>query len=90
MLQAQAKADSAYFMQASGTCADADRAAQLHATVLKAYRWQYIVSGVMEPRFQKLLGEMITPAQMQRILDGARAADVCRAAALHDDTKRDA
>ena len=35
--------------------------------MLKAYRWQYIVSGVMEPRFQKVLGELITPAQMQRI-----------------------
>ena len=23
--------------------------------MLKAYRWQYIVSGVMEPRFQKVL-----------------------------------
>ena len=41
--------------------------AQIHATTLKAYRWQYIVSGVMEPRFQKLLHEMVTAAQMQRI-----------------------
>jgi hypothetical protein len=35
--------------------------------VLKAYRWQYIVSGVMEPRFQKLLASMTTAAQLQHI-----------------------
>ena len=28
---------------------------QVRDTVLKAYRWQYIVSGVLEPRFQKVL-----------------------------------
>jgi len=67
ILQAQAKADSAYFMNATGMGADADRAAQVNATVLKAYRWQYIVSGVMEPRFQKVLGDMINQKQMQRI-----------------------
>jgi len=39
----------------------------VRATVLKAYRWQYIVSGVKEPRFQKLLASMITAAQLQRI-----------------------
>ena len=36
-------------------------------TILAAYRWQYIGSGVSQPRFQKALGEMITEAQMQRI-----------------------
>ena len=35
--------------------------------MLKAYRWQYIVSGVMEPRFQTVLGSLISEAQMQRI-----------------------
>jgi len=35
--------------------------------MLSAYRWQYIVSGVQNERFQKLLGGMITEAQMQRI-----------------------
>jgi len=36
--------------------------------VLKAYRWQYIVSGAQEPRFQQVLKALVTPAQMQRIL----------------------
>ena len=34
---------------------------RLHAGVLKAYRWQYIVSGVEDPRF------MGTPEQADRI-----------------------
>src|SRR5215831_16215867 len=35
--------------------------------VLRAYRWQYIVSGAQHPRFLKLLVGMITPAQAERI-----------------------
>ena len=45
-----------------------DEAAAVHAVVLKAYRWQYIVSGAQEPRFQQVLKALVTPAQMQRIL----------------------
>jgi hypothetical protein len=40
---------------------------QVNNTVLKAYRWQFIVSGVMEPRFQKILQALISEAQMARI-----------------------
>ena len=43
------------------------RAQGIKATLLKAYRWQYIVSGAIEPRFQKALGELVSPAQLQRI-----------------------
>ena len=67
ILQLQAKADAGYFLQTAAPAVDAARAGRLEATVLKAYRWQYIVSGVMEPRFQKLLGGLVTDAQMQRI-----------------------
>jgi hypothetical protein len=35
--------------------------------VLKAYRWQYIVSGVMEPRFQKTLFSLVDSQQAARI-----------------------
>ena len=45
----------------------ADQVQQLGDTLLKAYRWQYIGSGVQDERFQKILGGMITEAQMQRI-----------------------
>jgi hypothetical protein len=35
--------------------------------VLKPYRWQYIVSGSAEPRFQKLLASLVSDTQMQGI-----------------------
>jgi len=69
ILQGQAKVDSDYFISTIGIGADVTRAARIQDTVLKAYRWQYIVSGVMEPRFQKVLSGMITGSQMQRIQD---------------------
>jgi hypothetical protein len=67
ILQAQARADAAYFLQASGMEPDGARAEEVNATVLKAYRWQYIVSGTLEPRFQKQLGRLVSAAQMARI-----------------------
>ncbi len=39
----------------------------MHATLLKAYRWQYIVSGVMEPRFRKVLFGLVDETQAARI-----------------------
>jgi hypothetical protein len=35
--------------------------------VLKAYRWQYIVSGAIHPHFQKVLASLVSDAQMARI-----------------------
>ena len=67
ILQAQAKADAAYFSDVSAIT-DTHRREQVEATVLKTCRWQYIVSGVMEPRLQKLLGSLVSEAQVQRIL----------------------
>jgi hypothetical protein len=67
ILQAQAKADADYFCSVRGIPAGDARAASIAATVLKAYRWQYIVSGAMEPRFQKMLGELVSDTQMGRI-----------------------
>ncbi len=67
ILQGQAKADAAYFLDISGMAAEGERAEQVNATLLKAYRWQYIVSGTLEPRFQKVLGSLVSEAQMARI-----------------------
>ena len=44
-----------------------DQKVQVAAVILAAYRWQYIVSGVQEPRFVKALGSMITTSQSARI-----------------------
>jgi len=74
LLQAQAKDDADYFL---GVCRGPYSAAQqqrIRDGLLVAYRWQYIASGVQEPRFQKILGGMITEAQMQRI--GAALAPI--------------
>jgi hypothetical protein len=69
ILQAQSQADVEYFCDAmpSSTSMDESNRATVQATVLKAYRWQYIGSGVAHPRFQTLLGFMTTDEQMTRI-----------------------
>lgn len=67
VLQGQARADADYFVAIAGRAFSADEAEQIHVGVLKAYRWQYLVSGVMEPRFQKTLFSMLTEAQGARI-----------------------
>jgi len=67
ILQLQAPADTDYFLHVCGRPFDATQVQRLRATMLQAYRWQYIVSGAQDARFQKVLGGMITEAQMQRI-----------------------
>jgi hypothetical protein len=67
ILQMQAMADADYFFQAAATSFTDAQREQVHEKVLKAYRWQYIVSGVMEPRFRKVLFGLIDEAQAIRI-----------------------
>jgi hypothetical protein len=66
--QMQAKADADFFLSTLRRPFGPAEAAAVHAVVLNAYRWQYIVSGGQEPRFQQVLKALVTPAQMQRIL----------------------
>lgn len=67
ILQAQAAADARYFLRCTSTSFTQGEAAQIHEKVLKAYRWQYIVSGVMEPRFRKILFASIDESQARKI-----------------------
>jgi hypothetical protein len=67
VLQAQAKDDVDYFLKVCRGPYSAAQMQKIRDGVLYAYRWQYIISGVEEPRFQKALGGMITEGQMQRI-----------------------
>jgi hypothetical protein len=67
ILQAQAAADSVYFIGAAARTFTAGETAAIYATVLGAYRWQYIVSGVQHRHFGKVLTSMTTPEQMARI-----------------------
>jgi hypothetical protein len=67
IIQAQAQADADYSAATCGrTLSEAERKA-LRAGVLKAYRWQYILSGAQHPHFVKVLSSLITPEQGQRI-----------------------
>ncbi|WP_166359690.1 diiron oxygenase [Pseudomonas akapageensis] len=67
ILQAQAAADADYFMRNVPRSFSVDETAQIKASVLGAYRWQYIVSGVQHPHFGRLLARMTTPEQMAMI-----------------------
>jgi hypothetical protein len=67
ILQAQARADADYFIGVAGRTFSADEASRVHAGVLKAYRWQYIVSGVQDGKFLGVLASMITQPQLERI-----------------------
>jgi len=69
ILQAQANVDAGYFACHLDATLSAAHVQRVRDTILKAYRWQYIVSGVGEPRFQALLSALVTPAQMQRVQD---------------------
>ena len=67
MLQTQAAADAHYFVDVAGRSFDAVQIRAIEATTLAAYRWQYIASGVSEPRFVTILGDLITGEQSARI-----------------------
>jgi hypothetical protein len=69
ILQAQAAADAQYFFAVAKGDFTADQRELTAATFLKAYRWQYIVSGVMQPRFQKVLFATMNLCQTQRVND---------------------
>lgn len=70
IVQMQAKADAGYFVQALCSGArqfDASQMLAIDATLLAAYRWQYITSGVQDQRFLGILGPMINAQQGARI-----------------------
>lgn len=67
VLQIQARADADYFLAVCGRLLAAGDAQRVRRGVFAAYRWQYIVSGVREPRFAGMLGSMITADQSMRI-----------------------
>jgi hypothetical protein len=68
ILQVQAGADAEYFMRNCGRTLKAPEEQALRTGLLRAYRWQYIASGTKNERFMSILGGMLTPAQMQRVV----------------------
>ena len=67
IVQMQAEADADYFVLSAGRTFSSTEETALRDVLLKAYRWQYVVSGVQEPRFGEVLKALVTPAQMERI-----------------------
>ena len=67
ILQNQSVADVDYFVKVCDRSFTDDEIQHLNDGVLKAYRWQYIFSGVEHPRFQKLYKELTTEEQRQRV-----------------------
>jgi hypothetical protein len=67
LLRTQAASDAAYFCRSIERSFSAEQATQIGSSVLGAYRWQYIISGVRHPHFTRLLTKMTTSEQMSRI-----------------------
>jgi hypothetical protein len=67
IVQMQAKADAEYFERVAGRVFDEAQSRAIHATMLAAYRWQYIVSGVQDARYLEVLGSMINAEHGARI-----------------------
>ena len=66
----------------SSTCARArsspEERAAVRKTILRAYRWQYILSGAQDERFTAILRELVSDEQGARI--GAALAPIAEAA----------
>jgi hypothetical protein len=67
ILQAQAKADASYFVDHCKRAFATEAASTLADQFLKAYRWQYIISGATHPRFQVIVKAMLTVPQIERL-----------------------
>ncbi len=67
IVQMQAKADTGYFVAALGRKLAPAEGDAVAVAFLRAYRHQYIVSGVQDERFNKILGGMIDAGQGKRI-----------------------
>ncbi len=72
ILQAQSKADVAYFLKVRKPLLGEKEIDRIRDGVLRAYRWQYIFSGTEHPRFTATLGSLITEAQGKRINEALR------------------
>ena len=70
VLQIQSDADADYFARSAGRHFSVGERVALRSGLLAAYRWQHVVSGMRDTRFQEVLGSLVTPAQAERIGTG--------------------
>jgi hypothetical protein len=68
VLKMQCAADTEYIGMNLGRTLNDTRIDHLRATLLAAYRWQYIVSGAQHAHFRRLLAQLTSQAQQARIL----------------------
>jgi hypothetical protein len=68
ILQAQSSADAAYFLANLGRDLSPADAARIEETFLRAYRYQYILSGVESTRFPRILRELLPEREFQRVV----------------------
>lgn len=68
ILQVQARTDAIYFATTCGRYVTEAQTGAIEAGILKAYRWQYILSGAQHPHFVKVLTSLTTEPQVGRIL----------------------
>jgi hypothetical protein len=67
ILQAQTQQDAEYFVANCRRAFTGEEMETVQQSILKAYRWQYILSGVQVPRFGQVLSGLITPEQSERL-----------------------
>jgi hypothetical protein len=67
LLQAQAGLDVEYFLKICGRTFSEEEIRRIREGVVRAYRWQYVFSGVEHPRFQELVGRLVNPDQGRRL-----------------------
>lgn len=63
----QSSADAGYFMRLCERCFSPAEQLEIRDAMLRAYRWQYILSGAQHPHFVKMMSGMVTRQQMQRV-----------------------
>jgi hypothetical protein len=66
VLRAQSSADAAYFLRLCEREFTAAEQRAIRDGVLRAYRWQYIVSGARHPHFRKVFESLAARTQVQR------------------------
>jgi hypothetical protein len=73
ILQAQVVADIEYFSQNCGRSFRQEEMQKISAVMLAAYRWQYILSGTAHHSFGRLLHNLTTEGQRQRLSEALEA-----------------
>ena len=67
ILQLQSESDANYFISIIKRELSETEIESTKSGILRAYRWQYIVSGIQDPRFMENLSAKISSTQLERI-----------------------